>query len=409
MPTLKETAELLEWARSVFGVAAQLTTELAADEREMQKADDAVEYRLAGDSLASDAASRQASHREAQFWIRRVTRFDELDAAVHDARGAELSRYPDFEAISRPIRLLLAVVEGIRRTLRITPGGPESDAAKAATYRQLAMFVGELNTIVFEGTAAIDEIALDLRPATPEAAPAFSCLDRYPDEPAGHLGFLEFIGDEVKNAADAKRSMLDRGYSFETLDSMVRGIKWSEAARRAASLHGIPPAIIDPVAQVLQRDLETGAVEKIDELLRPAVLALRDYCRNGAAQTKDRNGSQDETLGHSATEGVTRLVDIYVNGLATANLTLAANVMASKELTVNEKLTQIDKLMPIPPTASAEALGRALGVSKTAIQKTDWYVKKRLGKTDENTARRQTVHDQRRRQREIEMRDDDGN
>jgi hypothetical protein len=54
-------------------------------------------------------------------------------------------------------------------------------------------------------------------------------LDRFPATSAGHVAFLEFVRDEVRYAADAKRQQLAKGYSNDTLASMVRGIKWQEA------------------------------------------------------------------------------------------------------------------------------------------------------------------------------------
>jgi hypothetical protein len=67
---------------------------------------------------------------------------------------------------------------------------------------------------------------------------------------------------------------------------------------------------------------------------------------------------------------------------------------------VDEKLWKIDALMPIPPTVSAAKLGKALGVSKTAVQNTTWYIQNRKGQKDNEIGRRREQHRQRGQQYE---------
>ena len=86
--------------------------------------------------------------------------------------------------------------------------------------------------------------------------------------------------------------------------------------------------------------------------------------------------------------GAVRLLNVYTNGLADKRLEEACNVLDSG-LTANEKLWKLDELMPIPPTVSGEKLGSALGVSKAAIQRTDWYIEKRKGRKDEEIDQRE--------------------
>jgi len=97
--------------------------------------------------------------------------------------------------------------------------------------------------------------------------------------------FLEAVRDEVHYAADAKRQQLARGYSNDTLASMVRGIKWAEAGQRVSALSDLPTEIVEHVARVLRRELTPGTVEQIDELLTPAICNLRDAweCFKGAS------------------------------------------------------------------------------------------------------------------------------
>lgn len=104
----------------------------------------------------------------------------------------------------------------------------------------------------------------------------FSQLDDFPATPEGHVEFLEFVRDEVHQAVEAKQKQLDRGYFNETLQSMVQGIKWTEARERLLELSDLPPETLERVSRVLGRKPTVGTVERIDELLRPAVQALRD-------------------------------------------------------------------------------------------------------------------------------------
>jgi len=101
---------------------------------------------------------------------------------------------------------------------------------------------------------------------------------------------------------------------------------------------------------------------------------------------------QDPTGDASA---AVRLLNVYTNGLADDRLEKASSVLNS-DLTVDEKLWKIDELMPIPPTVSAEKLGKIFtsgekpnGVSKTAIQNTTWYDQKRKGRKSKEIDKRE--------------------
>ena len=83
------------------------------------------------------------------------------------------------------------------------------------------------------------------------------------------------------------------------------------------------------------------------------------------------------------------LLRVFTNGVADERLRQAAQILTDDSLTANEKLTKIDGLMPLPPTASAEQLGEMLGVSKQAVMKTAWWCKNRRGMNDEEIERRQ--------------------
>jgi hypothetical protein len=73
------------------------------------------------------------------------------------------------------------------------------------------------------------------------------------------------------------------------------------------------------------------------------------------------------------------VLSVYANGVCDDRIRQVQDTLAS-EKTANEKLEAIDKLMPIPPTASARTLGAMLGVSSTAVKKERWWLTNRKGK-----------------------------
>jgi hypothetical protein len=86
------------------------------------------------------------------------------------------------------------------------------------------------------------------------------------------------------------------------------------------------------------------------------------------------------------------LMRIFTNGIADDRIKRATQLLADNDLTVNEKLTKIDALIPFPATASAEQLGGMLGVSKQAILKTDWWIQNRRGEKENEVGRRREGH-----------------
>ena len=89
------------------------------------------------------------------------------------------------------------------------------------------------------------------------------------------------------------------------------------------------------------------------------------------------------------------LVRVYTNGVLDDRIESATKVLANDQLTANEKLTQIDDLIPIPAVASAGQLGGMLGVSKQAVLKTDWWKRNRRGEKENEIGRRRAKHQQR--------------
>lgn len=92
-------------------------------------------------------------------------------------------------------------------------------------------------------------------------------------------------------------------------------------------------------------------------------------------------------LSHDAVQALLR---VFTNGIADERIQQAARILVDDTLTTNDKLTRIDELIPFPPTASAEQLGKMLRVSKQAVMKTAWWCKNRRDMTDEEIERRQS-------------------
>jgi hypothetical protein len=90
------------------------------------------------------------------------------------------------------------------------------------------------------------------------------------------------------------------------------------------------------------------------------------------------------------------ILRVFTNGIADERIAKASQVLADDKLTANDKLTKIDSLIAFPPTASAEQLGRMLGVSKQAVMKTEWWRKNRRGESQEEIDKRFEEHEKRR-------------
>lgn len=97
----------------------------------------------------------------------------------------------------------------------------------------------------------------------------------------------------------------------------------------------------------------------------------------------------------SASQHIIALLSLFSEGVSDDRILQAADLLANDELFANEKLTRIDKLIPFPPTASAEKLGKLVGVSKQAVMKTDWWKQNRQDEKKNQIGRRKAGHAQR--------------
>jgi hypothetical protein len=80
-------------------------------------------------------------------------------------------------------------------------------------------------------------------------------------------------------------------------------------------------------------------------------------------------------------------VSIYSGGVSDERFKRVAEVLEA-EGSASEKLCRIDRLLALPPTASAAALGRLLGVTAAAVKKTRWWREHRAGECRRRVAQR---------------------
>lgn len=99
-----------------------------------------------------------------------------------------------------------------------------------------------------------------------------------------------------------------------------------------------------------------------------AVTTPDDRTTHPSAPTPSCQASEGEPS--EADRAILRLLNLFTNGLAEERIADAALILTNTTLNTQEKLTQLDRLMPIPPTASSAQLGRLLGVTKQAVMGT---------------------------------------
>lgn len=100
------------------------------------------------------------------------------------------------------------------------------------------------------------------------------------------------------------------------------------------------------------------------------------------------------------------LMRVFTNGMSDERIEKAMRVLADEQLNANEKLTEIDALIPFPATASAEQLGDMLGVTKQAVLKTEWWRQNRKGEKESEVGVRRENHQNRARTTEKPDQDD---
>ncbi len=220
--------------------------------------------------------------------------FNKYCAALLDLRDAMQNPPDGFATVAKPLLEAARSAKDIRDTLQ------RPDSRNWAAYLE---FFPRLNSVCEDGWRAVKEVTKARRLDDPfafvdkAATPAFSLLDRFPATPAGHVAFLEFVRDEVHQAAEAKRRQLEQGYPNATIESMVRGIKWAEAGARLAALSTLPEMVRKNVGDTLHRQLTVGTVEQIDNLLIPAISELRNQIERSRAAEQENNSVIVTTAG----------------------------------------------------------------------------------------------------------------
>jgi hypothetical protein len=87
-----------------------------------------------------------------------------------------------------------------------------------------------------------------------------------------------------------------------------------------------------------------------------------------------------------------KLLRVFTNRVSDERIERATRILADEKLRANEKLEEIDNLIRFPPTASAQDLANMLGVTKTVVINSPWWVKNRRGKKADETGRRKDRH-----------------
>lgn len=156
---------------------------------------------------------------------------------------------------------------------------------------------------------------------------------------------------------------------------IVTASKWSVDAESFSRLHS-----------ALQR--------WIDELVAARSMARWLGGVGGPARNEELD-TKGSTANPAVEPTAILLAGVYTRGLAQEHFKKCADICDDPERTVEEKLKLIDRLMPIPLDASAATLGKALKVTATAIQLTDWWRENRKGRGNERVAARHEYHRQR--------------
>ena len=87
----------------------------------------------------------------------------------------------------------------------------------------------------------------------------------------------------------------------------------------------------------------------------------------GESTAKSKKSNTEREKDRSDDQAAIRLLSVFTDGLADERLDKAGDVLNDDKLTVDEKLWKIDALIPIPPTVSAERLGKALGGRRQGV------------------------------------------
>ena len=152
-----------------------------------------------------------------------------------------------------------------------------------------------------------------------------------------------------------------------------------------------------PTGDELPDDLRKMEVEIVDEyeFVAQGIHKVAEYLQTVVALIRSRTN----TVGDTKTDALYEVFSIYTDGSSDDRFKEMARIVSNDDLTLDEKLWAIHKLIPIPSSVSAEKLGKAFGVTKAAIQKTSWYLECRKGEQTKEFSRRRGNHVERGKER----------
>jgi hypothetical protein len=204
-----------------------------------------------------------------------------------------------------------------------------------------------------------------------------------PDAPTT-LGELRQRLQQPTDSSDLRKQ-------FETLHSVGRELTLHE---------GFYAETVDAIVAWFRRKLKMSR-PTVESLHVDRVVELYEqYGRTPATAERAEEPPTEDALN--------ALLRVLSNGISDDRIRKASRILTDNTLTVNEKLTKIDALIPFPATASAEQLGKMLGVTKPAVLKSDWWIENRKGEKHSEIGRRQEGHRRRAKSYEAPSQHDDG-
>lgn len=229
---------------------------------------------------------------------------------------------------------------------------------------------------------AVAELLRRLKDAPTEGLPFFDLPEANRSvsvlEACSGAGWIEFgRRNHIFHGPPATRRLhIESGWSF----SVISG---PNKKRMADFLLEIAARNQDPQEAEIRYHVRLTS----DGRYRAAYLELA-----GAAIVADEKVAADQTDHNDISRSMARFLAVLTNGAADDRIQGAVDVLESRNLGVNEKLTGIAKMIPIPPTASARQLADMLGVSATAVKNSAWWKDNRRGQREDLIGKRHEYH-----------------
>ncbi|MDX1965426.1 MAG: hypothetical protein SFX18_19935 [Pirellulales bacterium] len=94
----------------------------------------------------------------------------------------------------------------------------------------------------------------------------------------------------------------------------------------------------------------------------------------------------------SDSSGTPKVAMLYGGSILKGKYVEIERIASDTSKSVDQKLWAIDRILKFPAKITMQTLADTFGVTRSAIGKTDWWMKNRAGKDDENQGRRIQVH-----------------